>query len=119
MSSVWCMRQIAIFPTHVCVCVHMQPLNIDSQYNRDTTHGGDQISVFFFWQDKIFGSPDWTVFLSNLLIDGDSRLLPRKLDWIFGESHENLLESSGDSRENLIENLAVVIMLSQISSAPW
>jgi len=41
------------------------------------------------------------------------RLLPLKL---FGDSQENVLDMYGDSRENVFENLAVVIILSPISS---
>jgi len=66
---------------------------------------------------KTFGSPDWTVFLSTLLRDGESRLLPWKRVWNSEDSHENLFESYRDYRENLFENLAVVIILSPISSA--
>jgi len=33
---------------------------------------------------KIFGSPDWTLFLSTLLSDGDFRLLPWKPVWDLG-----------------------------------
>ena len=66
---------------------------------------------------EIFGSPDWTVFLSTLLSDGDSRLLSWKLVWDSGDSRENLFESYGDSRENWFEILAVVIISSPISSA--
>jgi len=52
---------------------------------------------------KILASPDWTVFLSTLLSDGDSRLLPWKLVWKFGDSRQILFESYGDSRENLLK----------------
>ena len=42
---------------------------------------------------QIFGSPDWTVFLSTLLGHGDFRSLPWNPVWNFGDSHENLFES--------------------------
>jgi len=52
---------------------------------------------------KIFASPDRTVFLSTLLSDGDSRLLPWNFVWNLGDSCKNLFESYGDSRENLLK----------------
>jgi len=58
---------------------------------------------------EIFGSPDWTVFLSTLLSDGDSRLTPENL-FNFGGSRANLFEKCGDSRENLFQFLEVVII---------
>jgi len=45
---------------------------------------------------KIFESLDCTVFLSTLLSDGDSCLLPRKFVRDFGEYREDLVESYGD-----------------------
>jgi len=48
----------------------LEACHIFRWYICDTTHRGDQ--------RKIFGFPDWTVFLSTLLSDGDSRLLPKK-----------------------------------------
>ena len=58
---------------------------------------------------QIFGSPDFTVFLSTLLSDGDSRLTRENL-FKFGGSREILFEKCGDSRENLFKFLAVVII---------
>ena len=52
---------------------------------------------------EICGSPDWQVFLSTLLSNGDTRLLPWKLVWNFRNSRENLFESYRDSRENLLK----------------
>jgi len=44
------------------------------------------------------------------------RLLTRKPDWNVGDSRENVFHMYGDSRENVLEMLAVVIILSPISS---
>jgi len=65
---------------------------------------------------KIFGSQDLTVFLLDLLSDGDSVYTGGKLVWNFGDSRENVFDMYGDCRENLFEVLAVVIILSTISS---
>jgi len=51
---------------------------------------------------NIFAYPGWTVFLSTLLSDEDSRLPPRKCAWKFGDSREIMLESCGDCCENLM-----------------
>jgi len=66
---------------------------------------------------QIFRSPDWTVFQSTLWRDRDSRLLPWNPLWNLGASRESVLQSYRDSPENLFQILAVVIVLSPISSA--
>jgi len=65
---------------------------------------------------EIFGSPNWTVFPSTILSDGDFRLLPWKPTWNIWDSRETLCESHGNSRQSLFEILAVVNILSLISS---
>jgi len=45
-----------------------------------------------------------------------SRVLNRKIVWIFEDSRENVLDMYWDSRENLLHILAVVTILSKISS---
>jgi len=65
---------------------------------------------------EIFGSPDCTVSLYNQLSNGDSRWLPWKLVWNLGHSSENLFDLYGDSSDKMFELLAVVVILSLISS---
>jgi len=65
---------------------------------------------------KIFGSPDLTVFLLDLVGAGDSVYSCENLLEIFGEFRENVFDMYGDSRENSFEILAVVIISSPISS---
>jgi len=56
---------------------------------------------------KIFESWDLSVFLINPLSDGETQL---KIVWNFGDSRENVFDMYGDSRSNLLNILAVVII---------
>jgi len=64
---------------------------------------------------KIFGSPDYP-FPGFPFEWRGLRLLKWNPVWNFGDSHENVFDMYGDSCENLLEILAVVMILSPISS---
>ena len=72
------------------------------------THGGDQTS-------KI-GSRDLLGFPIDLLSDGDSVYSTEKRVWNFEDSHQIAFDMYGDSCENWLDILAVVMILSRIFS---
>jgi len=81
---------------------------------RDFASGGDKTWNICFSRSNGFPF--------SSISDRDSRSLTWEIVWNFGDSHENLLYenliySYRDSRQNLFENLAVVITLDPISSA--
>jgi len=86
----------------VCVCVWM------CTCYTCTTHRGNQTSNIWISRsnDLIVRSFDWR----------GLRLLTWKLVSIFRDSHENVFRMYGDSSENLLEILTVVIVWSPISS---
>ena len=65
---------------------------------------------------KIFGFPDHYKNRVRSFECRGLRLLTGKFVANFGDSRDNVFEMYGDSRENLFEVLAVVIILSSISS---
>jgi len=73
-----------------------------------TAHGGDQTSNIWISRSDSFPvrSFEWR----------GLRLHTWKRVWNFGDSRQNVFDMYGDSRENLSENLAVVIVLSLMSS---
>jgi len=75
---------------------------------RHATHGGDQTSNI--WISRFISFPDRSFECRGLC------LLTWKFVWRFGNSRENVFDMYGDSRENSFEILAVVNILSPISS---
>jgi len=65
---------------------------------------------------KKFGSPDLDGFPVHSFEWRGLRLLKWKPAWNFGDSRENVFDTYGECRENLLEFLAVVIILSPVSS---
>jgi len=59
---------------------------------------------------QIFGSTDTPIFPATLLSDGDSVYSRENLLDIWGTPEKNVFDMYGDSCENLLEILAVVII---------
>jgi len=91
---------------------NVRPSAFGASFNRIlsilTTHEGDQASNIWISRsnDLIVGSFEWR----------GLRLHTWKLVWKIGDSHKNVFDMYGDSRENWLEGLTVVIFFSPISS---
>jgi len=92
------------------ICVYIYNLEINFLYTYPLT---EQINL------RTFVSLDSSVFLRDLSSDGDSiysRENPYEIVGTPVKTCEIVFDMYGDSSENLLENLAVVIILSLISS---
>jgi len=65
---------------------------------------------------EIFESPDFPGFPGNSFEWRELSLLRWKLFWKFGDSRKNVFNMHGDSRENLMKIVVVVMIWSPISS---
>jgi len=95
-----------------CSALSREHISLQTEY-RASAHGGDPTSNI--WISRFLFS-DVSVLLIDHLSDGDSVYSGKTSFRFFGESRENLVDMYGDSRENSLENFAVVIILSTISS---
>jgi len=95
--SVWCIH------TQMCICILHEYANVYIRSRRRLNLECLNLQIYQF---------SWQIFW----VTGTLFILEWKLVWNFGDFCENVFDVYGDSRENLLEILAIGIILSPISS---